>query len=106
MSIDQAIGNGDRKIRYTYDLGDNWDHDVALEKTISAADSTTVPDCIDGRRACPPEDCGGPSEYQELLDILADPSHPEHNERLKWTNGTINPDAFDPTDFSENLRRQ
>ncbi|WP_395160940.1 plasmid pRiA4b ORF-3 family protein [Ilumatobacter sp.] len=106
VSIDQAIGNGDRKIRYTYDFGDNWDHDVVLDKTISAADIATVPDCIGGRRACPPEDCGGPWGYQELLDILADPSHPEHDERLEWTGGTIDPDAFDPAEFSGNLRRQ
>lgn len=106
VSIDQAIGDGHRKIRYTDDFGDNWDHDVVLEKMISASGITTVPDCIGGRRACPPEDCGGTWGYRELLDVLADPSHPEHDERLEWTGGIIDPDAFDPTEFPENLRYQ
>ena len=106
VSIDQAIGNGDHKIRYTYDFGDNWDHNIVVEKTTSASDVATVPDCIGGRRACPPEDCGGLWGYRELLDILADSSHPEHDERLEWTGGPIDAEAFDPTEFAENLRLQ
>jgi len=106
VSIDQAIGNGDRKIRYTYDFGDNWDHSIVVEKTTSASGVAAVPDCIGGRRACPPEDCGGLWGYRELLDILADPSHPEHDERLEWTGGPIDAEAFDPTECAENLRLQ
>jgi hypothetical protein len=106
VSIDQAIGNGDRRIRYTYDFGDNWEHDIVLEKTIPAGEVRTVPDCVGGRRACPPEDCGGPWGYRELLDILADPTHPEHEERLEWAGAEIDPSAFDPADFAENLRLQ
>jgi hypothetical protein len=106
VSIDQAIGKGARKIRYLYDFGDNWDHDIVVEKTTSADGLATVPDCIGGRRACPPEDCGGLWGYRELLDILADPSHPEHDERLQWTGGPVDPNAFDPTEFAENLRLQ
>ena len=106
VSIDQAIGDGHRKIRYTYDFGDNWDHDIVVEKTTSACDVANAPDCIGGRRACPPEDCGGPWGYRELLDILNDPTHPEHDERLEWTGGPIDPDTFDPTAFAENLRLQ
>lgn len=83
MSIDQAISNSGHKIRYTYDFGDNSEHDIVLEKTMSAGDITTVPNFIDGRRACPPEDCGGSWGSRELLDILADPTHPEHEERLE-----------------------
>ena len=106
VSIDQAISNSDGKIRYTYDFGDNWEHDIVVEKTIPAGEVTTVPDCIGGRRACPPEDCGGPWGYQELLDILADPTNPDHDERLEWTGGNIDPAAFDPAEFAENLRLQ
>ena len=106
VSIDQAIGAGHRKIRYTYDFGDDWAHDITIERTIPPDEVATVPDCTGGRRACPPEDCGGPWGYRELLDILADPTHPEHDERLEWNGGPIDPDAFDPTDFAQNLRLQ
>jgi hypothetical protein len=106
VSIDQAIGNGARKIRYLYDFGDNWDHDIVMENTTTSDDTVTLPACIDGRRACPPEDCGGLWGYRDLLDILADPTHPEHEERREWTGGAIDPDAFDPTDFADNLHQQ
>jgi hypothetical protein len=88
--------------RYTYDFGDDWGHDVVVEKVLPADPSARVPACVDGGRACPPEDCGGPWGYQELLTILADPAHPEHDERRGWF-GAIDPDAFDPTDFDANL---
>jgi Plasmid pRiA4b ORF-3-like protein/Domain of unknown function (DUF6933) len=104
VSVDQVLGDG--RIRYTYDFGDNWEHDVVVEKSMPAGDIATVPDCIGGRRACPPEDCGGPWGYGELLAILADRSHPEHRERLDWLGHPYDPDAFDPSDFEENLRLQ
>lgn len=106
VSIDQAIGGGARKIRYLYDFGDNWDHDIVVENTSSASEVATIPDGIDGRRACPPEDCGGLWGYRDLLDILADPTHPEHEERLEWTGGPVDPNAFDPADFADNLHQQ
>ena len=45
---------------YTYDFGDGWDHKITVEKSLPIAPGMTVPACTDGRRACPPEDCGGP----------------------------------------------
>jgi hypothetical protein len=93
--------------RYAYDFGDNWQLEVVIEKSIPFAAGMTVPACIDGRRACPPEDCGGTGGYQELLEILADPSHPEHEERVMWVGewggGTLDPESFDTSEFEENL---
>jgi hypothetical protein len=51
-----------------------------------------------GRRAAPPEDCGGVWGYQCLLEILDDPSHPDHEERLGWL-GLDDPDDLDPARF-------
>jgi hypothetical protein len=87
---------------YTYDFGDGWDHEIVVEKILPAA-GAAVPACIGGRRACPPEDCGGPWGYKELLAILADPTHPEHRERGEWIGRPIDPEAFDPGDFERNL---
>jgi hypothetical protein len=92
---------------YAYDFGDGWEHEVAVEELIPLGPGMTVPACTDGRRACPPEDCGGPWGYARLQTILADPSHPEHHERVawiaEWGGGRFDPEAFDPGDFNHNL---
>ncbi|CAN5280763.1 hypothetical protein BH24ACT9_BH24ACT9_18810 [soil metagenome] len=89
------------KITYTYDFGDDWRHVLLVEELLAPARTAT---CVAGRGACPPEDCGGPWGYAELLASLADPQHPEHRERLDWVGGPIDPEAFDPTQASEALR--
>jgi hypothetical protein len=65
-----------------------------------------VPACVDGRRACPPEDCGGTGGFEELLEILADPAHPERRERLDWIGRAYDPAAFDAGEFEDNLVSQ
>jgi Plasmid pRiA4b ORF-3-like protein len=51
---------------YTYDFGDYWQHEMRLEKVLEPEPGKSYPRCIGGKRACPPEDCGGPWAYQEL----------------------------------------
>lgn len=85
-------------IRYTYDFGDDWEHEIAVEDIVPAEAGVAYPRCIGGRRACPPEDCGGIWGYQALREILADPSHPEHAERLEWL-GLGSAAEFDPAAF-------
>ena len=87
--------SGVDRFLYTYDFGDDWEHVVAIEKTVPAAEGTTYPRCVAGKRACPPEDCGGVWGYQELLEAIADPGHPQRAERLEWLG-----EEFDPEDFS------
>src|SRR5437868_7996699 len=82
------------KMTYTYDLGDNWEHVIVLEKQLLAEPQTTYPVCTDGQLACPPEDCGGIPGYYNLLDALADPGHPRHEELCDWIGGEFNPEAF------------
>ncbi|MGH3928569.1 MAG: plasmid pRiA4b ORF-3 family protein [Pseudonocardiaceae bacterium] len=94
---DVASRVGDR-IRYTYDFGDDWEHDLLVEDVLTAEPGVGYPRCPAGRRACPPEDCGGIWGYDELLEILADPDHPEHADRLEWL-GLISADEFDPAEF-------
>jgi hypothetical protein len=93
--------------KYTYDFGDGWDHKITIEKSIPIAPGLTVPACTDGRRACPPEDCGGTWGYEEFLRIIADPSHPEHEERVMWAGewggGKLDPESFGISEFEENL---
>jgi hypothetical protein len=88
---------GDR-IRYTYDFGDDWEHDILVEDVAAAEPDVVYPLCRTGRRACPPEDCGGIWGYQDVLEVLADPDHPEHTERMEWL-GLQTPDELDPAHF-------
>ena len=74
---------GDR-IRYTYDFGDWWELDIVVEAVLPAEAGLRYPRCTGGRRAAPPEDCGGVWGYADLLNILADPRHEEHQARLEW----------------------
>ena len=87
------------KAVYVYDYGDNWEHNVVLEKIVPEKAGVQYPVCIKGVRACPPEDCGGPDGYQRFLEIIMDPAHEEYQEMLEWAGGDFNPDDFDPDDL-------
>ena len=85
---------GDRLV-YTYDFGDGWRHDVVLERVLDPDPSGTYPYVTGGGRACPPEDCGGPGGYANLLEALASPEHPEHAELADWAGESFDPEGFD-----------
>ena len=63
------------------------------------------PVCLTGKRACPPEDCGGIWGYAGFLDAIQDPQHPEHEEMLEWMGGEFDPDAFDLEEVNRELQR-
>ncbi len=86
------------KIKYSYDFGDGWEHAITVEAIEPAAPGVSYPRCTAGRRASPPEDCGGPWGYQELIETLQHPEHPEHPERLDWL-GLDSADEFRPEQF-------
>ena len=84
---------GDRLI-YEYDFGDSWQHDVRVEKILPSERSTPVT-CVAGARAAPPEDCGSIPGYQELIEAMSDPRHPERERLLEWLGEPYDPLAFD-----------
>jgi hypothetical protein len=81
---------------YEYDFGDDWIHDVLLEAIMLRESGQKYPQCIDGARACPPEDCGGTSGYQEMLEVISDPDNDEYDEMMTWLGGNYDPSEFDP----------
>jgi hypothetical protein len=85
---------GDR-IRYAYDFGDGWEHDVVLEQHLDPDPEVLIPACVAGKGACPPEDCGGPWGYADLKQTLAEPDHEDHGEMVDWL-GLDSADEFDP----------
>jgi len=84
------------KILYEYDFGDGWEHELLLEK-ILPADERVLPVCLKGARACPPEDCGGPWGYENLLEVLKNPEDEEYASWKEWL-----PEDFDPEHFDLN----
>ena len=84
---------------YAYDFGDDWRHKIDFEEVKPAELGVTYPRCIKGKRASPPEDCGGAWRYPDLLAILADPEHEEHDEMKEWVESQKGGLLFDPEHF-------
>jgi hypothetical protein len=93
-----------QKFGYLYDFGDSWEHMITVEKILEKASSKKYPVCITGKRACPPEDCGGIWGYQELLEIRKDKNHPEYEERIvEWLGEDFDPEHFDVDEINKSL---
>jgi len=87
--------NDGAKFQYIYDFGDYWRHSVRLVNTHVVEPETFYPVCVDGARAGPPEDSGGPHGYEELVAVLADPKHPDFVARREWAGSHFHPEVFD-----------
>jgi hypothetical protein len=81
------------KFVYIYDFGDNWEHEILVEEILPVDPKIKkYPVCITGKRAAPPDDCGGSWGYQQLLEILKDPEHPEYEEYMDWVEEDFDPE--------------
>ncbi|HWT47448.1 MAG TPA: plasmid pRiA4b ORF-3 family protein, partial [Mycobacterium sp.] len=98
VTLEQVAAGPGTKLTYTYDFGDDWEHVITVEGTVPREDASIYPRCVGGRRKAPPEDCGGIWGYQELLEILDNPVHEEHEDRLEWL-GIDRPDQHGPAHF-------
>jgi hypothetical protein len=89
---------------YEYDFGDCWKHDVLFEGCLKAEKGGRYPLCVEGERACPPEDVGGIGGYEEFLEALADPKHEQHDDFVEWA-GEFDPEMFDVEKTTKAMRR-
>jgi hypothetical protein len=87
-------GRNRPRIGYEYDFGDSWQHEIRLEKTLDREPKFKYPRCIEGARACPPEDCGGIWGYGDFLEAIGDPDHEQHDEMREWIGGEFNAEEF------------
>ncbi|HVC59853.1 MAG TPA: plasmid pRiA4b ORF-3 family protein [Acetobacteraceae bacterium] len=94
---------GVARFKYTYDFGDDWEHLVVIEGTVARVEGQHYPACIAGKRACPPEDCGGVHGYANLLEVTADPTHPDHKEMSEWLAEDFDPEEFSVADTDARL---
>lgn len=81
--------------KYLYDYGDDWSHTVKLEGYMHKEKGIKYPICIDGKNACPPEDCGGVGGYFNVLEVLSDNTHYDHEDMKTWVGEKWDPKQFD-----------
>lgn len=91
-----------RTIGYTYDFGDDWDHQIVVHAVGAAEPGQRYPRCVGGAGACPPEDCGGAPGYINLKEILENPSDEEHASMVRWL-GLEHASEFDRAAFDIDL---
>ncbi len=84
---------GSAPIRYVYDFGDNWDHQIKPGKIADPAPSELYPKLTGVTGKCPPEDVGGFPGYEAFLDAMTDPKHPEHEHLKEWYGADFDPNA-------------
>ena len=92
------------RFKYEYDFGDSWVHDVSFEGSLRAENGGRYPQCLEGERACPPEDVGGVWGYAEYLEAITDPSHEQHEDFLEWR-GSFDAEQFDAVKATKAMRR-
>ena len=102
-TLDAILRAPEVELMYEYDFGDSWLHEIELEKRIPGSSIETTPTCIEGERACPPEDCGGVGGYEYLIDVLSDESHAEHEETLEWLEEEFDSKVFDRDEVNQKL---
>jgi len=91
--LNQLLGPGD-SFRYVYDFGDDWRHSIKVEKGFASLPDGPIPRCTGGKRAAPPEDCGGAWGFQNWLEAFQDPGDPDHEEAREVLGAGFDPEAF------------
>jgi Plasmid pRiA4b ORF-3-like protein len=89
---------------YEYDFGDSWEHEVLFEGVVRA-ERGHYPLCLEGARACPPEDVGGVWGYADFVAAIQDPENEEHEGLLEWAGGEFDPEAFDAEVATKRMQR-
>lgn len=101
-SLNRRVGGGDT-FQCIYDFGDDWEHEIRVERSYEVKSRRHYSKRLDGARACPPEDAGGPPGYLRFLEILGDPAHREYDAMVEWArqSGVITrlDVQIDPEDF-------
>jgi hypothetical protein len=105
LTLREAAPVEGARLEYVYDVGDGWTREVVVEQIEPPDPEFRSPECLAGERACPPEDCGGPPGYEEFLEAIRDPRHPEHEDQLEWIGGRFDPEALDLAAVNRKLRR-
>ena len=98
--------NGNRfRFEYEYDFGDGWIHEVLFEGRLPAEPGKKYPLCVEGERACPPEDVGGVWGYVDFVEAITDPEHEQYHELRNWLGRNFDPEAFSAAATTREMKR-
>ena len=103
--LNQFVVRKGFKFLYEYDFGDSWEHTLHVEAILPIRKGAQYLICLEGKRACPPEDIGGVEGYADLLKIFSDSKHPEHNDMLEEFGEDFDPEFFDMEGANLGLRK-
>lgn len=104
VKLSQIMQREKQKFIYEYDFGDSWLHEILIEKILPPEPGVRYPSCLKGKRACPPEDCGGVWGYDALLETIKDPGNEEYDEMMDWLGGEFDPEVFDLDSINQRLK--
>ena len=105
IKLIELLASGATEIGYLYDMGDNWQHRIVVEKLKPAEAAALYPQFLRGERRCPPEDCGGfPGNYEFLGNIIRKQSK-KRKAALDWYGSPYNPDDIDEQQIIANLEK-
>lgn len=103
VTLESLIKKPKEKFIYSYDFGDDWEHQILVEKFLPRDAKIKYPTCIDGELNCPPEDCGGVWGFENILEIIKNKKHPEYEDTLDWIGEDYDPAYFDKKEINAAL---
>jgi hypothetical protein len=105
--VSDIIPKSSKKFRfvYEYDFGDSWNHEVLFEGCPAPEAGRKYPWCMEGERACPPDDCGGVWGYAEFVEAIGNKKHERHGEMMEWSGGRFDPEAFDAAGATKSMKK-
>ena len=104
--LGNLIKQNGRSFHYLYDFGDSWEHELVLEESrYFNPELRAEIVCLEGMRACPPEDVGGVPGYFEFCDVIKDINHDEHNHYMQWSGGDFDSEKFDCNTVNRELMK-
>ena len=69
--------------------GDDWRHDIVIERVADGEPNIDYPAFVDGKRRCPPENVGGIPGFMQFLEAARDPMHSEHRDMIRVVRQTL-----------------
>ena len=109
IKLEKLLDGGIETFSYVYDMGDNWEHRIIVERVEAAQPDKLYPEFLGGERRCPPEDCGSIPGYYDFLDSIAGPDKgkgsKKKKEALGWYGGPYDPDDIGEEQIRITLKR-